>query len=347
MVEHQTNRPAISRLAVVIVSYNVCPLLRNCLRSLQTAAAATPNLAVDLHVVDNASADGSADMVARQFPAVHLLPLAANLGFTGGNNLVLHRLGLPVAKPDVDLPQLEPAPEALAPDAVLLLNPDTEVAPDALARMVDVLARNPRAGVVGAHLTYGDGQFQHGAFHFPTTAQLLIDFFPLAGIRGAHRLHNSRVNGRYPRARWDGKAPFPVDFVLGAAMLVRSDAIRQVGGLDDGYFMYCEEMDWCLRMADAGWAVLAAPQAHVTHYEGRSSRQTPWISFERLWSSRFRFYAKHADRYPPGHLQATRLLVRASLAVKAAQARRRFARGATDGIALEQELAAYRTVSAL
>ena len=331
------------RLAIIIVSYNVRDLLRTCLRSVQTAAATAPDLAVDIIVVDNASADDSAGMVARRFPDVHLLALDTNLGFTGGNNLALHLLGFPVAKPAVDLPRLDPLP---APDAVLLLNPDTELAPDALARLTATLDEHPRAGVVGAHLTYGDGRFQHGAFHFPTAAQLLIDFFPLTGVRGAHRLHDSRLNGRYPRAQWEGDTAFPVDFVLGAAMLVRAAAIRQVGGLDDGYFMYCEEMDWCLRMHDAGWGILAAPRAHVIHFEGRSSRQTPWTSFERLWRSRFRFYTKHADRFPPGHLQLTRLLVRLSLAVKARQARRRFAHGELDGMALGRELAAYNTVSA-
>lgn len=333
-----------TRLTVIIVSYNVRDLLRNCLRSVQAAADATPALDIDVFVVDNAGVDGSAAMVAQEFPDVHLLALDTNLGFTGGNNLVLYLLGFPVDKPVVALPPTEPTP---VPDAVLLLNPDTEIAPDALARMTDFLAQHPQAGVAGAHLTYGDGHFQHGAFRFPTPAQLLIDFFPLTGVRGAQRLHDSALNGRYPRAQWETEAPFPVDFVLGAAMLVRAEAIRQVGGLDDGYFMYCEEMDWCLRMAAHGWGVFAVPTAHVTHFEGRSSRQTRWASFERLWRSRFRFYRKHARRFPLGNLLLTRLLVRTSLAVKAHQARRRFAHGEIDGTALGQELAAYRTVSTL
>ena len=108
------------RLAIIIVSYNVRDLLRTCLRSVEIAAAAAPGLTVDIIVVDNASADDSAGMVVREFPAVHLLALDTNLGFTGGNNLALHLLGFPVAKPVVDLPRLDPLP---TPDAVLLLNP--------------------------------------------------------------------------------------------------------------------------------------------------------------------------------------------------------------------------------
>ncbi|MEZ4557465.1 MAG: hypothetical protein R2851_14155 [Caldilineaceae bacterium] len=108
--------------------------------------------------------------------------------------------------------------------------------------------------------------------------------------------------------------------------------------------MYCEEMDWCLRMHDVGWTILAFP-AHVIHFEGRSSRQTPWTSFERLWRSCSASTPNTSTVSSPGHLQLTRLLVRLSLAVKA-QACRRFAHGELDGTALGRELAAYKTVSA-
>jgi GT2 family glycosyltransferase len=230
---------------------------------------------------------------------------------------------------------------------VLLLNPDTEIAADALVQLHDAMERNPRAGMCGAFLRYGDRSFQHGAFRFPSLAQVALDFFPLTGVPGAHRVRDSRVNGRYRRAQWQGVAAFPVDFVLGAAMFVRAAAINDIGGLDDGYFMYCEEMDWALRMHQAGWGVYAVPTAHVTHHEGQSSRQTRWAAFEQLWRSRFRFYAKHAARYPPGYRIALRLLVRVGAAWRSHQARRQFAMGQETGIETARALEAYATISRL
>ena len=152
--------------------------------------------------------------------------------------------------------------------------------------MVEFLVANPTAGICGPRLQYGDGSFQHGAFHYPGIVQVFLDLFPLDGIRGVHRLHNSRLNGRYPTAAWQGLAPFPVDFVLGAALCIRREAIERIGGLDDAFFMYCEEMDWCRRCRQAGWQVYALPAARVIHHAGQSSRQVRWDAYERLWRSR-------------------------------------------------------------
>ena len=109
---------------------------------------------------------------------------------------------------------------------------------------------------------------------------------------------------------WEAGKPFAVDFVLGAALMVRGAAIDAVGGLDDEYWMYCEEMDWCLRLAEGGWQVYAVPAAVVIHYEGQSSRQVRWGAFVRLWRSRFRFYARHHARYGRGYVPILRLLVK-------------------------------------
>jgi N-acetylglucosaminyl-diphospho-decaprenol L-rhamnosyltransferase len=219
---------------------------------------------------------------------------------------------------------------------------------DALGRMVAFLRDHPGAGACGARLIYGDGRFQHGAFHFPTLMQIVLDLMPLAEIPGLRRflprVLDSRWNGRYPQQRWRGRDPFPVDFVLGAALMARTEAIRQVGLLDDGYFMYCEEMDWCLRLRQAGWTIHALPTAHVIHHEGQSSKQARWRSFERLWRSRFRFYRKHAAHYPPGYLLWVRLLMQFALSLRSQQARRSFAAGQISGDALADELAAYRQI---
>lgn len=334
-------------IAVVLVSYNTQDYLARALTSIY----ATPLPAgwrLHVVVVDNASEDGSADRVARDFPQADLMASSVNLGFTGGNNLALARLGFAVDPPrTAPIDVLLGEAETPAPDYVLLLNPDAELVEDALVRLVRFLAATPNAAVCGAHLRYGDGSFQHGAFRFPGLGQILIDFLPLTGLRGAHRLHNSRLNGRYPATLWQGTAPFPVDFVLGAAMLVRGAAIEQVGGLDDGYFMYCEEMDWCLRMRNAGWDIYTLPTAHVIHHEGRSSRQIRWSAYARLWRSRIRFYAKYPDRFSPGFRAAARAIMRIGSRWRMRQARRRFASGAITGIELQEELDAHAVVARL
>lgn len=333
------------RIAVVVVSYNTCDLLRRCLYSvLATPLPADAQLQVI--VVDNASQDGSAAMVSDDYPTVELIASPDNLGFTGGNNLALQRLGFAVSAPPIAKHLTTTAPVE-TPDCVLLLNPDAEVQGDAIVRMARFLAETPQAGACGGHLRYGDGRFQHGAFRFPTLAQVALDFFPLTGWPGAHRLHTSRINGRYPARCWQSTTPFAVDFVLGAALMVRGAAIHQVGGLDDAYFMYCEEMDWCLRLQEAGWGVYALPTALVIHHEAQSSRQVRWDAYERLWRSRLRFYTKHRHRYPKGYPTLVRGLIRLGAAWHSRQARRRFATGRATGLETARELAAYRAVSRL
>ena len=364
------------KIAVVIVSYNTRDLLRTCLRSIYdsiekwpatavaehrppahtepsrkrpphgwvptlaltssgkvTVPPSTPSL--DIIVVDNASSDGSPAMVESEFPDVHLFASEQNLGFTAGNNWALRRL-------------LSAGEDRTAtPDYILLLNPDAELTEGALWRMVAFMEQTPGAGMCGPRLEYGDGSFQHGAFAFPSLTQLALDLLPLWRVPGGHRLYESGVNGRYAAAKWQGTQPFPVDFVLGAVMLVRGRAVKQVGLLDEEFFMYCEEIDWCLRMQQAGWQTWSVPAARVIHHEARSTRQIRWTSFERLWRSRFHFFRKHRAHYGPLILTRLRLLVRLCLLWRRREARARFARGAVDGVALQEELRAYQTLAQL
>lgn len=337
------------RLAVIILSYNTRALLRQALTSVFASAALTADrLDVDVLVVDNASQDGSPAMVKAEFPQAYLIASDKNLGYTGGNNLGMARLGFDTAAARPNLRDITPDRFLLdLPDFVLLLNADAEVVGDALWQMAHFLAEYPGAGACGAHLHYGNGAFQHGAFALPNLFQVALDFFPLAGVPGAHRLHNSLLNGRYPDFLWDGKDPFPVDFVLGAALMVRREVILQVGGLDDAFFMYCEEMDWCLRMEEAGWGVFAIPTAHVTHHEAQSSKQVRWPAFIQLWRSRFRFYTKHERLYPRQYVQWVRAVVRLGLWRRSTQAHQRFARGEITGTQLAEELAAYALLKRL
>lgn len=334
------------RVAVVVLNYNTRDLLRTCLRSVFAAARAhADQIAVDVVVVDSASHDGSAAMVASEFPQATLIASRENIGYTGGNNLALHQLGFAV---DAPVWPGEPLPSLPTPDYVLLLNADTEIATDAIWQLATTLTTQPQVGACGANLRYGDGTFQHGAFAFPSLIQLALDLVPAPTLPGLRtlwaKLYASPLNGRYPQVQWQGTQPFGVDFVLGAAIMVRGAAIHAVGGLDPGYFLYCEEVDWCLRLRMAGWQTRAVPTARVTHYEGQSSRQVRWPSYERLWRSRLRFYQKHRLHYPPGYLALVRWLVWAGLRARAWVARRRFAHGELTGNEVGAELATYAAI---
>jgi N-acetylglucosaminyl-diphospho-decaprenol L-rhamnosyltransferase len=265
----------VTDLAIIIVNWNVRELLAACLRTVQADLAAS-NLSGQIWVVDNASSDGSVELVRREFPEVRLIASDQNLGFAAGNNVALRAMGFP----DGEVSNL--------PQAVLLLNPDTEVHLGALPALVDFLYSTPTAGIVGARLVYGDGSFQHSVFSFPGLWQLAIELLPLPG-----RLAESRLNGRYPPALYEQGQPFRVDHPLGAAMCVRREAIRQIGLLDEGYHMYVEEIDWARRIALAGWEAYCVPAAAVTHLGGQSTGQVGTDSLVNLWTSRYRFYRNH------------------------------------------------------
>ncbi len=300
-----------AELAVVIVSWNVRDLLASCLRSL-FADLDRWGGATEVWVVDNASADGTPEMVAQDFPAVHLIASPENLGFAAGNNLALRKI---LAEEDASVERRgsnvkrqtssgkrQAANVKRHPSFVWLLNPDTEVLPGATAALVEALEAHPRVGVAGAKLLYPDGSLQHAAFRFPGLLQLAFDLLPLPA-----RLYETPLNGRYPRRLYEGEAPFIVDHPLGASMMVRTEAIRQVGLMDEGYRMYCEEIDWCWRMREAGWKALCVPTAQVIHHAGRSTGQVPIPSFVNLWTSRARLYRKH---HGPVRRRLARTLVR-------------------------------------
>ena len=263
----------LSDLAVIIVSYNTGALLRNCLRALESSSHSLPAI----WVVDNASQDGSAEMVRAEFPQVHLVEPGRNLGFAAANNLALRQMGFGSA-----------APSARLPEYVLFLNPDTEVRADAVARLRAFLQATPHAGVVGPALIYPDGSFQHSAFRFPTLWQVWFDLVQWPG-----RFVESPLNGRYPRALYASGQPFPIDHPLGAAFMTRAQVIQQVGLMDEGFFMYAEEIDWCMRVKRAGWEVYCLPSAVVMHHAGGSTRQQPARMNAVLWRSRFRLFEKH------------------------------------------------------
>lgn len=301
-------------LAIIVVSYNVRELLRACLMATYASLARSPELDATVWVIDNASADGSAAMVAAEFPRARLIASAENLGFAGGNNRVLRELGFSGRGEDETPPK---------PQYVLLLNPDAEPLEDAIGRMAGFLAAHPEAGGAGAQLQYPDGSFQHGAFAFPGLMQLWFDLFPPR----PRRLLDSRLNGRYPRALYRAGEPFPIDFALGASLMVRREAIEAAGLLDEGYFMYAEEVDWCWRIQRAGWPFYCVPSARVIHHGGASARQFRARSFENLWGSRKRLYGRF---YGPARRWLAGRIVALGMGAEARRAQRAAARGEID-----------------
>lgn len=263
-------------VAVIIVSWNVRDYLAECLSSVYTDLDYS-GLSGQIWVVDNASTDGTQALLTNLFPTTNLIANQHNPGFGAANNQ-----GMWAAA----------SANGQAPRYFLLLNPDTLVRPGAIGHLVRCLDERPEGGIAGARLIYSDGRFQQSAFRFPGLAQLAFDLFPLPD-----RLYESRFNGRYRRGLFqsDGQ-PFLIDHPLGAAMLVRSDVAETTGGFDETFHMYCEEIDWCWRVREAGWSIYAAPAAEIVHYGGESTKQVKAISIANLWRSRAVLYQRHHGR---------------------------------------------------
>ena len=308
-------------LSIVIVSFNTRDLLNRCLTSVEqnpahailhpdAAHALGARLPCEIIVVDNASQDGSAEMVAREFPRVRLVRSGENLGFARATNA-----GLGMARGNL----------------FMLLNPDTEVPGDALVALADFLEGHPDVAAASPALVFPDGRPQHGAFRFPTLWMSLFDFFPLN-----HRVVDSRLNGRY-RTPDDGQ-PFPIDHPLGAAMMIRRDALASVGLLDERFFMYCEEIDWCLRARRAGWQIYQLPTAKIVHHVGQSTAQFREEMLVELHRSRYYLFQKH---YTPAFVRAHRAITRLGLAREWVRAQWRARRGLLSEDELDRRLRAY------
>ncbi|HST69321.1 MAG TPA: glycosyltransferase family 2 protein [Solirubrobacterales bacterium] len=244
-------------LEVVIVSHGAEALLRRCLRSLGEFPIADGEMRVT--VVDSGSPDGTPDMVEREFPWVRLLR-RGNIGFSAANNLVLR--------------ESEAA-------AVLLLNPDTEVYAGTLDAALARLRSEERIGMVGVKLVTESGELDHACKRsFPTPLSALAHFTGIGRKEGA-----GGALGQYRATHLGDDEPGEVDAVNGAFMLCRAEAIREVGLLDEGYWLYMEDLDWCHRFWDAGWKVFYEPTGTALHVKGASSgkRRAPKqeIAFHR------------------------------------------------------------------
>ena len=248
-----------ARTTVVIVSWNTRDLLDACLRSVY---ADDPGACVV--VVDNASADGTVAALAPRYPQARWLAPGENLGFARANNLALAEV---------------------TTEFVWLLNPDTEVRPGALAALEAWLDAHPRVAVAGAGLLNPDASPQACSFRFPSPGGTAAEWVFLPRRLALAR---DRAFALAPR-----RAAGATDWVLGAAMLVRMQAVREVGPLDPGYFIYAEELDWCHRFKAAGWEVHLVPEAEVVHHGGQSTGQVRERMLLELFASRARYFKRH------------------------------------------------------
>jgi N-acetylglucosaminyl-diphospho-decaprenol L-rhamnosyltransferase len=254
--------PPLVDLSVVIVNWNTRDLLARCLESVITHCGQA-DLTTEILVVDNSSADGSAEMVREQFPQAQLIENSENVGFARANN------------------------QAIRPSCgryVLLLNPDTEVRPGALQRLVRFMAEHPAAGAAGTRLLNPDGTLQSSCHPAPTLARELWRLLHLDALR---------PYAVYPMARWDLNKPRVVEVIQGACLILRRATLDQVGWLDEDYFMYSEEVDLCYRLRQAGWQLYWLPQAKVVHYGGQSTQQVAAEMFLQLYQAKLIYFRKN------------------------------------------------------
>ncbi len=272
-------------LSIIIVNWNVKELLRDCLQSLLAANQATPDLATEIIVVDSASTDGSPQMVRDAFPQVRLIASDKNLGYAGGNNT-----GVAAAQGRY----------------LFLLNPDTVVKPGMLTYMVDYMDAHPRVGALGPQLLWPDGSPQSSRRRFPALGTLFWE----STLLGQWFPHNRYIR-RYHMADRPPDQLQTVDWLVGAALLVRGETWGQVGPLEETFFMYFEETDWCRRCAEAGWEIHYLPTAQVIHYEGKSSEQVLAARTVRFQRSKIHYTRKY---FGPGWATVLRLFLWANFA---------------------------------
>jgi GT2 family glycosyltransferase len=262
---------------VITANFNAGAHLAACVRSVLASTAS-----VELVVVDNDSTDGSLGALRNAVgsdPRVRILEAGANIGFARANNRALA--------------------EARG-DWLLFLNPDCEVRPDTIARMRAAMQALPRAGMAGGLILNPDGTEQAGCRReAPTPAKAFVRAFGLGGV--ARRLGLDGGAGRDFVRRGDPlpRDPVAVDAISGAFMLVRREALEAVGPLDEGYYLHCEDLDWCERFRRAGYTVLFVPDVTVVHHKGTSSRGRPVRVLWHMHRGMVRYYRKFLrDAYP-------------------------------------------------
>jgi GT2 family glycosyltransferase len=258
-------------LSIVIVAWNVRDLVLDCLASLE---AAHLELSYEVLVVDNGSSDETARAVLRQFPGVQVIQLPRNVGFGAGNNHGLRKMNGRYA---------------------VLLNSDTIVLPGGLEACVRYLDEHPDVGVVGPQLLNPDRTKQNCIHNSPTLVSEVL----------SQSLLRRLFPRRYPSKRSHFAGPVEVDAVLGACLFVRREVVEQVGLIDEDYFFFLEETDWCHRIRHHGWRVVHLPDAHVIHLYGESTKKKlPLRTRIEYYRSRYLFFRKNRSAVSSWMLRA-------------------------------------------
>ncbi len=246
-------------LSIIIVNWNTKEFLLPCVRSVLDSEQ---GISSELIVVDNGSRDGSGDEVKRTFPFVHLVENGENLGFAKAVNQGLRKA---------------------SGKYVLLLNPDTRVKPGAIKQLLSFMDSHLETGVAGAQLLNSDGSRQNSIANFPSLATELLN----------KRFLRWLLPKRYPGKERNYSESVEVDSVIGACMMVRREALDRVGFLDEDYFLFLEETDWCYRMKRAGWKICHVPQAEVYHFQGKSAEAERKRAKVEYYRSRYHFFKKN------------------------------------------------------
>ncbi len=280
MGERRSTAPDVSTidLSVVIVSWNTRDLLGACLRSIDSGRGA---LNVEVIVVDGGSSDGTPDMLTKEYPWVRLIARSDNVGFPKGNNI-----GLAEAQGRL----------------LLLLNPDTEIEGEALSTMAHYLDTHRDVGIVGAKLLNPDGSIQSSRRRFPSLA---TGFFESTWLQP---IAPNSLMERYYAADLPDNVVSEVDWLVGACLMTHRAVLEDVGPMDEAYFMYSEELDWCRRVKEAGWKVVYLPEARIVHHVGKSSEQAVTERHINYQRAKLRYFRKFHGRIPSNVLRLTILL---------------------------------------
>jgi GT2 family glycosyltransferase len=262
-------------VSVILLTRNTCQQTREAIASVLSSA---DTLVKEIRVLDNASTDETASVLPSVFPQIHFARMERNAGFARGVNL---------------------AARESTGEFLLLLNSDARVAPDALPLAVEWMRGNPQCGVAGAQLLYPDGSKQNSIANFPSLATELLNKFLLRAIWPR----------RFPGKEQDFREPIQVESVVGAFFLVRRAVWEKLGGMDERFFFFLEETDFCLRARQAGFSTVHLPQVRVWHAQGQTAKQDLPAARLEYWRSRYAYFAKH-ERLPIRFVLLSGLLLR-------------------------------------
>lgn len=286
-------------LSIIIVSFNAEKLLKECLESLYQE---TQETSFDVWVVDNNSRDESVRMIRENFPEVNLIENEDNVGFSKANNQAVVRS---------------------TSDYVLLLNPDTVVRDRAIDKMVAFIDTHPDVGISGCRVLNEDGSLQPACRRSVPTPK--VAFYHLSGL--SRLFPNNRTVAKYNLTYLDPDQPHEVDAVSGAFLLIRKAVVDQIGVLDEDFFIYGEDVDWCIRAKNAGWKLMYYPDAEILHYQGGCSANSRKTSYE-FYRAMVLFHRKH---FAKNHSPLTNLLIYIGIVLRALFSWRRFFASAKAG----------------